>query len=105
MREHAGFTVIYQDIIIGPALNDVLAWLGSGYPIYLTVLCPSPQIVAAREAGRRKKGHRDGWTPAILDRDLRETTPHLGLWLDTSSFSVQETVDTILARLQEAATR
>jgi hypothetical protein len=60
----AGFTVVYQDIIIGPELNDVLAWLGNEYPVYLIVLCPSPEVVAAREAGRAKTGYRDGWTPA-----------------------------------------
>ncbi|MGE5333467.1 MAG: AAA family ATPase [Nitrososphaerota archaeon] len=98
----AGFTVVYQDVIIGPVLEDVLAWLGRSYPVYLIVLCPSPGIVATREAGRNKTGYR-GWTPNDLDQGLRLTTPHLGLWLDTSAFSVEETVDAILARLPEAA--
>lgn len=100
----AGFTVVYQDVIIGPVLEDVLSWLGSSYPVYLIVLCPSPEVVAAREAGRNKTGYR-GWTPAQLDQGLRLTTPHLGLWLDTSAFSVGETVDAILAQLPEAAIR
>ena len=99
----AGFTVIYQDIIIGPVLEEVLSWLGNAYPVYLVVLCPSPEIVAAREAGRDKTGYRDGWTPALLNRDLRQATPHLGLWLDTSALSVEETVAAILARLPAAA--
>ncbi|HEX6541117.1 MAG TPA: AAA family ATPase [Ktedonobacterales bacterium] len=99
----AGFTVVYQDIIIGPVLEDVLAWLGSDYPVYLIVLCPSPEVVAARETGRDKTGYRDEWTPATLDQGLRETTPRLGLWLDTSAFSVEQTVGAILARLPEAA--
>jgi hypothetical protein len=36
---------------------------------------------------------------------LRGNTPHLGLWLDTSALSVEETVETILARLDEASIR
>lgn len=98
----AGFTVVYQDVIIGPVLEDVVSWLGSAYPVYLVVLCPSPEVVAAREAGRPKTAYR-GWTPELLDQGLRATTPHLGLWLDTSTLSVDETVDAILARLAEAA--
>lgn len=97
----AGFTVVYQDVIIGPVLQDVLSWLGGAYPVYLVVLCPSPEIVAVREAGRPKTAYR-GWTPELLDQGLRATTPHLGLWLDTSILSVEETVAAILARLEEA---
>lgn len=98
----AGFTVVYQDVIIGPVLEDVLAWLGSAYPIYLVVLCPTPEVTAAREAGRNKTAYR-GWTPELLDQGLRETTSYLGLWLDTSDLSVDETIDAILAHLPEAA--
>ncbi|HEY1390865.1 MAG TPA: ATP-binding protein [Ktedonobacterales bacterium] len=99
----AGFTVVYQDIIIGPMLDEVLSWLANVHPVYLVVLCPSPEVVAAREAGRGKTGYRDGWTPAQLDQMLRETTPRLGLWLDTSILSVEETVAAILAHLGEAS--
>lgn len=97
----AGYTVVYQDIIIGPVLEEVLSWLGSGYPIYLVVLCPSAEVVAAREAGRDKTGYRGG-TPAALDQAFHTTTPHLGLWLDTSTLSVEQTVDAIIARLARA---
>jgi hypothetical protein len=44
----AGFKVVYQDIIIGPVLDDGVSWLGSAYPVYLVVLRPSPEAVAAR---------------------------------------------------------
>jgi predicted kinase len=73
----AGFTVIYQDVIIGPVLREVVEQL------------------------RAKVGY-SSWTPAELDHELRTNTPRVGLWLDTSALSVEETVATILARLNEA---
>lgn len=98
----AGFQVVYQDIFIGPLLADVVAMLRAEGPTALVVLCPSPAAVAAREAERAKTGYV-GWTPEDMDAGLRASTPRLGLWLDTTALSVAQTVDTILARLDEAA--
>jgi len=100
----AGFTVIYQDVIIGPVLNEVVEMVKqSPYSpsIYLIVLCPSPEVVEQREATRSKTGY-GSWTPADLDNALRSDTPRLGLWLDTSTLSVEETVDAILDQLDKA---
>lgn len=98
----AGFTVVYQDVILGPALQEVVSTLAARWPTYVVVLCPSAQTVAEREAAREKKGYSD-WTPTALDDELRTNTPRLGLWLDTSSLSVEGTVEAILTRLLEAA--
>jgi chloramphenicol 3-O-phosphotransferase len=103
----AGFTVVYQDIIVGPILREVvedLQRLSAGQPLHVVVLCPAPEFIAAREAARAKKGYTT-WTPEELDQELRANTPHLGLWLDTSALSVEETVETLLARLDEASIR
>jgi chloramphenicol 3-O-phosphotransferase len=103
----AGFTVIYQDVIIGPVLSEVVEDFqrqSAGQPLHVVVLCPAPEVIAAREAAREKKGYIT-WTPNDLDHELRSNTPHLGLWLDTSALSVEETVETILARLDEATIR
>ena len=35
---------------------------------------------------------------AAMDDSLRSDTPRLGLWLDTSDLTVEQTVDTIVAR-------
>lgn len=96
----AKFSVVYQDIILGPHLTEVVQYYQS-HPLHVVVLCPTPAVVAAREAGRRKVGYR-GITVADLDRVLREETPQLGLWLDSSTFTVSETVDYILANLSAA---
>jgi predicted kinase len=96
----AKFSVVYQDIILGHHLTEVVQYYQS-HPLHLVVLCPTPAVVTAREAGRSKVGYR-GMTVADLDRVLREETPRLGLWLDSSTFTVAETVDYILTHLSAA---
>jgi predicted kinase len=95
-----GFAAVVQDIVLG---EDLAAYLGMvrTRPRYAVVLAPSPEAVAAREAGRAKRGY-GAWTVEALDRALREDTPRLGLWLDTSRLTPEETVDAILDRLPEA---
>jgi chloramphenicol 3-O-phosphotransferase len=100
----AGFTVVYQDVIIGPILREVVEDFqrqSAGQPLHVVVLCPAPEVIAAREAARAKKGYST-WAPADLDSELRANTPRLGLWLDTSALSVEETVEAVLARLDKA---
>jgi predicted kinase len=96
-----GFTVVYQDIIITQTLAEIVAKLRR-HPLYVVVLCPDPAVVATREAGRGKRGYGNEVEIQAFDRVLRTETPQIGLWLDSSSLSVAETVDTILARIEEA---
>nr|MBA3873040.1 AAA family ATPase [Anaerolineae bacterium] len=96
----AGFTVIYQDVIIGPMLKDVVE-MHHMWPLYVVVLCPSPSVALERDAHRHKQTY-NGWTPDELDHSLRHETPKLGFWLDTSILSVDETVDVIFAQLDKA---
>ncbi|AJE82864.1 phosphotransferase [Streptomyces albus] len=103
----AGFTAVVQDVVLGPHLTAYVD-LFRTRPLYVVVLAPSPEAVAAREAGRAKSGYGTGdtsWTVASLDRGLRETTPRLGLWLDSSESTVPETVDAVLAGLGRARVR
>ena len=95
----AGFTVVYQDIIIGSALSEVIATFDD-VPLSAIVLCPSPEAVAAREAGRSKTGYTDEKMVYAFDRILRTETPRLGYWLDSTDLTVEETVDRILASFQ-----
>jgi predicted kinase len=94
----AGFTVVYQDVILGEDLALVVDMLRD-LPLRVVVLCPSPDAVARREATRGKTGYGGDWTVAGLDAGLREETPHIGLWLDTSDLTVDQTVDRILTHL------
>jgi chloramphenicol 3-O-phosphotransferase len=98
----AGFNVVLQDIVMGPSVAEVV-WMLKGRPLYVVVLVPSVDVVEAREATRAKTAYQpDGPTPADLDRYLRENTPKIGLWLDTSDLTPDESVDEILRRKDEA---
>ena len=95
----AGFTVVYQDIIVGASLTEVLGLLP--VPPVLVVLCPSAEVIAARDAERTKTGYSEAFTAAGFDRVLRDETPRLGLWLDTSTLGVAATVEATLAYADE----
>lgn len=97
----AGFTVIVQDVVVGAMLNDFISYISSR-PFYLVVLCPKPAVVATREEARPKKGYGI-WRVEELDAVLRNETPRIGLWLDSSELSVEETVNEIMERLQSEA--
>jgi predicted kinase len=98
----AGFAVVLQDVVLGAHLPRLLDAITTR-PRYVVVLAPRPEVVAERERTRAKTGYGDGWTPAGLDAVLRTETPRVGLWLDTSGQTAEETVGTILARLPDAA--
>jgi chloramphenicol 3-O-phosphotransferase len=91
-----GFTVVAQDVVLGEHLPEMVR-LVRWRPLLVVVLAPRVEAVAAREAGRGKDAY-DTWTIGLLDRGLREHTPRLGLWLDTSGQTPEETVSEILDR-------
>ncbi|MBB1151694.1 AAA family ATPase [Amycolatopsis sp. DR6-1] len=99
----AGFAVVLQDIVLGEHLAEMVGALRTR-PCYVVVLAPSAKVVAQREAARGKVAYQPGDTGiAGLDAYLREQTPHIGLWLDTSELTAEETVDRILARAEAEA--
>ncbi|MGV9803760.1 AAA family ATPase, partial [Mycobacterium sp. NPDC003449] len=97
----AGFAVVAQDTILGEHLADMVGWI-ERRPLYLVVLAPRPDIVAVREQGRGKSAYGK-WAIDMLDRTLRDETPRLGLWLDTSGQSAEDTVGEILRRMDPEA--
>jgi hypothetical protein len=66
----------------------------------VVVLAPRPEVIAAREEARGKTGYGE-WAIAEFDQELRDNTPRVGLWLDTSEQAPADTVDEILRRLPE----
>lgn len=96
----AGFSVIAQDVVVGPMLADFISYVRSR-PLHVIVLSPNPDVVALREANRAKKGYGI-WTVEALNDVLQHETPRIGLWLDSSDMTPEETVTEILQRLDEA---
>ncbi|GAA3183257.1 MULTISPECIES: AAA family ATPase [Streptomyces] len=93
----AGFTAVLQDVFLGEHLRKITEMI-SCRPLAVVVLAPDPDVVARREEKRSKTGYGPDWRPKDLDKVLRESTPRIGLWLDTSHRTVDETVDEILRR-------
>jgi chloramphenicol 3-O-phosphotransferase len=89
----------------------VESWLAlvSAWPLHLVVLRPSIGVIAQREALRRqqtgKVAYRGAFTPAVNDRHLGTIPSHLGLWLDTSTQTAEETAREIIERADEAVVR
>jgi hypothetical protein len=101
----AGFCTVVQDNIFG---DDVTRWLAtvSARPRHLVVLRPSVEVVRAREEARHdatgKIAYRPGeFTIEQLDGYLGQT-PGIGLWLDTSEQTAEQTVDEIFRRRSSA---
>lgn len=97
----AGFSVIVQDVVVGPMLEDFISYVRNR-PLYLVVLCPSTHAVTLREAARPKKGY-GVWTVEALNSVLLNETPRIGMWIDSSNITPEETVHEILARLDNEA--
>jgi hypothetical protein len=96
-----GFTVVVQDNYLGEKLSYFTGLL-KNYPVYVIVLCPDIKTIKQREAHREKKGYI-GFTVESLYNMFLETTPRIGLWLNTSCMSPEETVEEILKRADREA--
>ena len=93
----ASVTPIVDCVVVSRArLDDFLAFLRSR-PIFLVQLAPELEVAADRDARRAEKSVLELWRH--LDVELREQLPGVGLWLDTSELSPEETVEVILERV------
>jgi len=89
-----GFTVIIDDVVIGTRVDDFRSQIRNR-PLRFVLLTPSVETLRERNAGRDSKDVFDAWQH--LDTVMREETPPVGLWIDSSQQSVEQTVDQILA--------
>lgn len=99
--QQAGFDAVVSDNVFGEFLDDFLDFV-SPAPLHLVVLNPSVQTLRAREAARGKSGYNEAVTVEVLHAAVDRGTRRVGLWLDTSDQDVSETVDVVLARLEDA---
>jgi len=90
----AGFTAVLDDIVIGLGVDDLLEDL-QAQPFIFVMLAPRVDVVKRRELGR---GTRlwEAW--AWMDDEIRDRTRRIGLWIDSSEQTPDETVDEILRR-------
>jgi GrpB-like predicted nucleotidyltransferase (UPF0157 family)/chloramphenicol 3-O-phosphotransferase len=92
----AGFSVALEDVVAGPLLGDYRTMI-RGRPCHVIVLLPSLEAVTRREAERHHKGYQ-AWTVEQLYEGFVTATPRVGIWLDTSDLTPEETVEEILDR-------
>jgi hypothetical protein len=89
---------VLDDIIIGERWRELQDDL-RGLPFSLVVLAPSADVVVGeRDTARAKAPQGAAWA-AYLDRELRATMAGIGLWIDSSDQTPEETVNSILAGL------
>lgn len=91
----AGFTTVYQDILIGADFVRVTKALADLAP-RIVVLNPNVETLAQRDADRQKTGYGEHFRPNVLADALEAETPREGLWLDTSAMSIDDVVGEIL---------
>jgi hypothetical protein len=90
-------SAIVDDIVSGQRLDHVIEDL-AGVPFGFVMLLPDFEHVKARW---RSMGSPfvDAWD--WVDDEIRNATPRVGLWIDTTRLTAEETVDVILDRLDE----
>ncbi len=93
------FDVVVEDVIIGPALRDFLE-LVPVPEFHLVFLDPDAAAIERRERDRDGTTYGAGrWSIGGLQALLREETERIGLWLDTTRQSAEQTVEAILTEL------
>jgi cytidylate kinase len=93
-----GLSVIVQDVVLGADLQ-MYTHLIESRPLCVVVLIPRLDVVGIRERDREKSAYGSGRAdPAALDAALRDLTPRLGLWLDSSDQTPEQTVEEIIDR-------
>lgn len=95
---NAGFDVIVEDVIIGQVLRQFLA-LVPVPEMHLVFLNPDADTVTKRDADRAKTAYGERWNVRQLRDVLSLETAKIGLWLDSTDQSPEETVAAILADL------
>jgi predicted kinase len=90
----AGFHAVVDDIVIGERLDHLLEEL-AGRRFVFVMLTPRREVVRERERGRGTQLWPEWeWLNDVVERQTRR----IGLWLDTSDQTPEQTVDAILAR-------
>jgi gluconate kinase len=95
----AGFTPVIDDVIVAPDVLDLYRSQLTTRPLRLVQLTPSLDVIERRDAGRHKQVFHL-WSH--LHDDLHQSMPRVGYWLDNSELTESETVEAVIASLDEA---
>lgn len=95
----AGFVPIIDDVVVSEAVLEFYRTHLRTRPLRLVQLTPPLSVVEARDAGRDKHVFHL-WSH--LHEHLHQRMPRVGLWLDNSALTVDETVEQIVAKLADA---
>ena len=100
-----GFDVVVEDVIVGPILRDFLS-LVPVPEFHLVFLDPAAAAIERRERERGRIAYGPGrWSVDGLQTLLRRETDRIGLWLDTTGQSAEQTVGAILSDLDASRVR
>jgi predicted kinase len=94
----ASFSVVLDDIIIGKRWQHLQQEL-QGLPFSLVVLAPHVDVVLQQRDLLRPKEPQGRTWAEYLDHELRTTMAGIGLWIDSSDQTPEETVEQIVRRL------
>ena len=93
-----GFSVVIDDVVISSRLEELRSDVHSR-PLYLVLLFPRLEKVRHRNATQQDRDVLD------VSKHLHEVafreTPRMGLWIDTSDQTPEESVLEILARVRQ----
>jgi thymidylate kinase len=104
----SGFTAIHGETVLEDGLSSYPGWVKSR-PLRIVLLTPDPKTVMEREIARGSRAYEkwmiDGRSFEDAVRQFHEwvqRTPKIGLRVDSTDQTPDETVENILARWDEA---
>jgi len=94
----AGVHAVVDDIVAGARYDEFVSDL-NGHPFSFVMLLRDLDVM--KEEWRAiGSPFADSWD--WIDRDIRERTPRVGLWIDTTGKDADQVFDEVVARLDEA---
>ncbi|KKI91233.1 phosphotransferase [Bacillus sp. SA1-12] len=97
----AGFSVVVQDNYLGKEVHSFLQAFESR-PLYFITLNPNVHTIIEREKNRQKNGYIT-WEVDQLHEVLINENPRIGLWIDSSELTPEETLNEIKMRAEAEA--
>ena len=90
----SGVTPVIDDVVVRKGRLDHYRTCLKARPLIFVLLAPPLEVARARDAAREEKTVGHIW--GHLDEVMRREVSGVGLWIDTSGLTVEETVDAIL---------